>query len=268
MCKIVINQIPKTTDNIIKKVEKELQGVSDIYVDKKINRKIEREISHLGKERLLVDHIYNLSKKFDKKNKNKVLFLLVKLYNFNKQIHESLSKELMNDKKILNNRIKTKIDKNKVHKDLYNKLLKIADKHYKVVKDYAKTFNPRKKYSTSFINNIVYHKRQAERIYKTLTNVSMRKTLHKVLLVKLDKVYQELINFTIKLAKIISISIKDINNNKINNFRKKSKEMQQIVSNKIEVLGSFAYKYTYNIIHSNHFFDFDKNRIILIKKRT
>jgi len=133
MGKIATKKIAKSADKIIKDLEKELEGAGEIYIDKKINDRIEREISHLGKEKLIVDHINNLSKIFNKKNKNKTLFLLVKLYNFNNQIHDALSKELKNDKKLLSKRVKTNIERNKVHKDLYKKLLKIANNHYEIV---------------------------------------------------------------------------------------------------------------------------------------
>lgn len=264
---ISTKKISKSTDKVIKNVEKELSLANEVYVDKTINKRIENEISHLGKEKLIVDHIFNLTKKFNKKNKNKILFLLVKLYNFNKQIHESLVKELKNDKKLLNKRIKTKITKNNVHKDLYKKLLKIADSHYFIVKSYAKSFNPKIKYSRRFILKIVDHKRKAQAIYNSLTNIKMRKTLHKVLLKKLDTVYQTLIEFTVDLASRISQIVKDIKKNKGGNAKKRATIIQGIVSDKIGVLRSFAYKYTYNVIHSEHFFDLDNNRIILITKK-
>lgn len=259
-------KIAKSADKIIKSVEKELSDSSEVYVDKTINKRIENEISHLGKEKLIVDHVYNLTNKYNKKNKNKILFLLVKLYNFNKQIHESLVKELNNDNKLLNKRIKTKIEKNNVHKDLYKKLLQIANSHYFIVKSYAKSFDPKIKYSRKFIFNIIDHKRKAEAIYKSLANIKMRKTLHKVLLKKLDKVYQALIEFTVDLASRISQIVKDIKNNKSGNVKKKATIIQDIVSNKVGVLRSFAYKYTYNIIHSEHYYDFDNHRIVLTTK--
>ena len=258
--------ISKTSDKIIKDAAKELEEASEVYVDKKINHRIEREISHLGKERLIVDHVYNLAKKFNKKNKNKILFLLIKLYNFNRQIHESVAKELKNDKRLLNKRVKTKIEKSKVHKDLYKKLLKIANSHYYIVKKYADSFNPKIKYSKKFIAYIVYHKRKAEAIYKALTNIKMRKTLHRVLLKKLDMVYRALVGFTVQLAHKISEIVKDIKNGRIGSLGKKTKEIHNIVSGKIDVLRSFAYKYTYNVIHSEHFYDFDNNKLMLITK--
>lgn len=267
MSTIATKKIAKTADKVIESVEKELSGASEIYVDKTINTKIEREISHLGKESLIADHVYNLSKKFNKKNKNRVLFLLVRLYNFNKQVHESLTKELKNDKKLLNKRIKTKIDKNQVHKDIYKKLLKIANGHYKVVKNYADTFNPKEKHSRKLILNIVYHKRQAETIYKALANIKMRMTMHKVLLKKLDMVFRALIEFTVDLANKISQIVKAIKNNKAGSLSKKTKGIQAVVSDKVDVLRSFAYKYSYNVIHSDHFFDFDNHKIVLITKK-
>lgn len=268
MTKIPTKKIAKSADKVIKGVEKELEGAREIYIDKAINSRIENEISHLGKEKLIVDHINNLTKKFNKKNKNKMLFLLVKLYNLNKQVHESLFKELKNDKKLLNKRVKTKIEKNKVHRDIYQKLLKIANSHYLIVKSYAKSFNPKIKYNRKFILNIIYHKRKAETIYKSLINVKMRATLHKVLLKKLDKVYQALIDFTVDLADNISQIVKNIKSNKVGKVKKEAEGIRGIVSDKIRVLKSFAYKYTYNIIHSDHFFDLDNNKIVLITKKT
>lgn len=266
MSKIGTKTISKTSHNLMKKVEKELLGAGEIYIDKTINRKVEKEISHLGKEKLLVDHVYKLTKKYNKANKNKILFLLVRLYNYNKQVHESLIKELKNDKLLLNKRIKTRMDKKKAHKDIYKKLLEIANKHYNVVKNYAENFNPKKKYLRSFILNIVYHKRKAEAIYKVLTNIGMRKTLHKVLLKKLDSVYKALVEFTFQLANMITSLVKDIKNNKVKSISKKAKEIRDIVSNKIEILRDFAYKYTYNIIHEEKFYDFDNNKLVLITK--
>lgn len=264
---IASKKISKSADKVIQAVEKELKEVDEIYVDKTINSRIEREISHLGKEKLIVDHVNNLAKKFNKRNKNKILFLLVKLYNFNKQIHESLLKELKNDKKLLNRRIKLKFDKTKVQKELYKKLLKIADAHFKVVKGYAKSFNPKKKYSPRLLLNVVQHKRKAEKIYKALANVKMRTTLHKVLLKKLDQVYQILIDFTVELANSISLLVKEIRNNKVGKVRKDSKDIQSIVSDKIGLLKSFAYKFTYNIIHEEKFYDFDNKKLVLITKK-
>ena len=264
---ISTKKISRSADNLIKSVEKELQSKNEVYIDPKINKSIEREISHLGKEKLIVDHINNLTKKFNKSKKNKILFLLVRLYNYNKQVHQSLIRELKGDKKLLNKRIKTKIDKNKVHKDVYKKLLSIANTHYNFVKHYAKTFNPKKKYLKAYILKVVYHKRKAEAIYKALTNVKMRMTLHKVLLKKLDTVYQALINFTAELAKEISLMVKDVKDSKAGRVSKRTKNLQSIVSDKIGVLRNFAIKYTYNIIHSEKFLDFDNNKIVLISKK-
>jgi hypothetical protein len=263
---IKITKIPKSSQKVIKAAEKKLNESNEVYIDKAINSKIEREISHLGKEKLIVDHLAKLAKKFNKQNKDKILFLLVKLYNLNQQVHESLAKELKNDKKLLNTRVRTKIQKKKVHKDLYVKLMKIANSHYEIVKAYAKQFNPRIKYDKKYIMSIIYHKRQAEKIYKSLANVKMRKTLHRVLLKKLDSVYAALMDFTIDLAKDISKAVKAIDSNKTSSVKKGAKAMQSIVSDKIAVLRSFAYKYTYNVIHSDHFFDFDGNKLVLITK--
>ena len=266
-----MNKIPKTiskrTQNVMKGIEKHLEGSNEVYVDKSINTRVEREISHLGKEKLLADHIKNLSKKANQTNKNKMLFLLVRLYHFNNQVHQSLVKELRNDKKLLSKRIKTKFDRKKAHRDVYKKLLKIAKAHYTVVKKYADHFNRKTKYSKKFIANIVNHKRRAAAIYESLTNVRMRVTLHKVLLRKLDSVYKMLIDSTVDLANEISQTASAIKNNKAKNVNKRTKEIQSLVSDKIDVLKSFAYKYSYNIIHSDYFYDFDNHKMVLITKK-
>lgn len=264
---ITIGTIAKNADSVIKKVEKELKREGDIFIDKKINARIEREISHLGKEKLIVDHINKLTRNFNKKNKNEILFLLVKLYNLNKQVNESLVKELKSDKKLLNKRIKTKIEKNKVHIDIYKKLLKIAQAHFDIVKKHAKTFDPKKIYRHGYILKIVHHKRKAEAIYDSLTGKNMKKIMHRILLKKLDGVYKALIDSTVDMANGILTLVTDIKNNKVSRFGKKTKEMQTIVSDKIDVLRSFAYKYSYNILHSEKFFDFKNKKIILITKK-
>ncbi len=267
MSKIAIKTILKTTNSYIGKVEDEIHGLGDVYIDKPINRKVEREISHLGKEKLLVDHICGLSKKYNEKNKNKILFLLINLYKYNKQIHESISRELRNDKKLLNNRIKKNINKKQAHKDIYKKLLKIADKHYNIVKTYVEHFNPKKSYPPKLILRVAHHKDEAEKIYKSLTNFRMKKTLHKVLLIKLDEVYKALIKSTVQLASMITLLIKDIKKNRRADIKKRSKHIQDIISSKTEILRDFAYKYTYNIIHSEEFLDFDNHKIVLITKK-
>ena len=264
---VIIRAIIKTSDSIIKKIEKQLSKNNEVYVDRTINKKIDREISTLGKEKLIADHINDLADSYDENAANKVLFLLVKLYYLNKQVHESLIRELESDKKLLSRRIKTKISKNRVHKDIYRKLLDIANRHYQFVKNYAKNFNPKKTYAASLILSVVAHKRKAESIYEALINVRMRKTLHKVLVHKLDEVFQSLINSTADLSNKIAITVRDVNSNKINDLKANAKEIDGIIASKIDVLREFAYKYSYNVIHSDHFFDLDGNKIILITKR-
>ena len=95
----------------------------------------------------------------------------------------------------------------------------------------------------------------------------MRNTLHKVLLKKLDKVYRTLMEFTVDLANNISQMVKDIKSNKMGKVSKKSRDIHSIVSGKVGVLRSFAYKYTYNLIHSDKFYDLNNNKIVLITKK-
>ncbi|MCH8003114.1 MAG: hypothetical protein IH934_00645 [Nanoarchaeota archaeon] len=248
-------------------MEKRFQSESTIYFDKTINSRIEQEISHLGKEKLIVDHIYNLSKKNNKKNKGKIMFLLIKLYRLNEQVNESLVFELKNDRKLLNKRIKTKIERNNVHKDIYKKLLKIANNHFNYVEKHIKNIKAGRKFPREPLQTLMYHKRKAEVIYKELINVKMRATLHKVLLKKLDSVFQTLYNFTVDLADNIAGLVKDIQNSKTNKLNRKTKNIQSIVSDKIGILRNFAYKYSYNVVHSEHFFDLDGNRLVLITKK-
>lgn len=266
MIKIRAKKISKNAEKLIKSVEKRFQSEGTIYLDKTINSRIEQEISHLGKEKLIVDHIHNLSKKYNKKNKDKIMFLLVKLYRLNEQVHESLAFELKNDKRLLNKRIKTKISRNNVHKDIYKKLLKIANEHFDYFRKHIKNLKAGRKFPREPLEILMYHKRKAEAIYKELINVKMRVTLHKVLLKKLDNVFQTLLDFTVDLANNISKLVNDIKNGKAVNFGNKTKNVQGIVSDKISILRNFAYKYSYNIIHSDHFFDFDGNKIVLVTK--
>ena len=91
--------------------------------------------------------------------------------------------------------------------------------------------------------------------------------LQKVLLRKLDKVYQSLIESTVDLSKKIAIMVNYVRNNKVTNVRKSTNNIHSIVSNKIGVLRNFAYKYSYNIIHSGKFLDFNDNKIVLVTKK-
>lgn len=264
---LIIKTISKTSESIIKTAEKLLAGKNEVYIDRIVNKKIDREISNLGKEKLIADHLKDLAAKYDEDARNKTLFLLVKLYNLNKQVHESLAKELKSDKKLLSERIKAKMSKGKVHKDIYRKLMDIANKHYQFVKDYARNFNPVKTYPSSLVLRVVDHKKKAEAIYRALSNIRMRKTLHKVLMHKLDNVFQELINATADLSKKIAQVVKDASSNKTRNLKSDAEEIDTIISSKVGILREFAYKYSYNIIHSEHFFDLDGNKVILITEK-
>lgn len=260
----ITKKVTKASESIIRKVEKELAQNNEVYIDKSVNKEIDREISNLGKEKLIADHINNLARNYDEHARDKLLFLLVKLYSLNMQVHESLIRELKSNKKLLIKRITDKITKGKVHKDLYKKLLAIANKHYEFVKNYAKHFNPKKKYAPSLVSSVVDHKRKAEAIYNALTNIKVRKTLHGVLLHKLDDVFQSLINSTADLSNKIAEVAKQVSNDNLRDLKNSAEEIDSIISSKVDVLREFAYKYSYNVIHSDHFFDFDGNRIILI----
>ncbi len=263
---VTINTIKKSSDSIIEKIERQLARSSEVYIDKAINSKIDHMVSTLGKEKLIADHINNLSKNYNKDLRDKVLFLLVKLYRLNKQTHESLMRELKNGKKLLGKRVNSSISKNNAHKDILKKLLAIADKHYQFVKNYAKNFNPKIKYQTSAILSVVAHKRKAETIYNALANIRTRKTLHKVLAQKLDTVFQSLIDSTAELSNKIAVLAQDINTNKVRSLKDHAQIIDSVISSKVEVLRDFAYKYSYNVIHSDHFHDLDGNKIILVTK--
>lgn len=263
---VTINTIKKSSDSIIERIERQLAQNSDVYIDKSINNKIDKIISTLGKEKLIADHINDLANNYNKDSKTKALFLLVKLYRLNKQAHESLLGELKNDRKLLDKRVNISISKNNAQKDIFRKLLAIADKHYKFVKNYAKNFDPRMKYPASAILSVVAHKRKAETIYKALANIRARKTLHRVLVQKLDTVFQSLINSTADLSNKLAVLAGDISKNKIRNLKDHAQVIDSIISAKLDILRDFAYKYSYNVIHSDHFFDLDGNKIILVTR--
>jgi len=240
---------------------------SDIYINEKINKRVEREISHLGKEKLIIDHINHLAAKSTSTNANRMLFLLIRLYSLNKQIHDSLTREMLNDKKLLSKRIKSRIKDENVHREIYKKLLYIASKHYKAVSEYAKRFNSKKKHTKDEIMDVVQHKRRAEMIYKALINAKIRNTLHKVLLIKLGRVYNSILSFTLDLSEHIPRIAKEIKENDLANVKKASERIDDIINAKIEILREFAYKYTYNILHSQEFLDFDSNKVILMSRK-
>ena len=263
---VTIKTITKSSESTIRRIEAQLAQNNEIYIDKTINKKIDMEISTLGKEKLIADHINDLAEKYNEDDANKALFLLVKLYNINKQVHESLIRELKSGKKLLSRRINAKMSKKGAHKDIYRKLLGIANKHYQFVKNYARNFNPVRRYPSRLILSVVMHKRKAEAIYTALANIKTRKTLHGVLLHKLDNVFQSLINSTADLSSKIVVAARDVKSGKIKDFESKAKEIDSIISSKVDILREFAYKYSYNVIHSDHFFDLDGNKIILVTR--
>ncbi len=266
MINIAGKVIARSIDKLMKNVEGELKKSNEIYVDPKVNSRVEREISHLGKEKLLAGHIASLSEDFNDSNRAKILFLLVKLYNYNKQVHESLTNELKQDRRALNKRIKAKVLKNKVYQEIYGKLMKAANKHFNIVGDFVRKIKTGKRYPKSYVMEVAYHEKKAEDIYDAVINLKTREKLHKVLLLKLDEVYSSLIEFTVDLAKQIAILVKDVQSQRTRGLREKAGALQHIVSSKVIVLSDFAYKYSYEIIHSDHFFDLDGKKITIVTR--
>jgi hypothetical protein len=263
----IIKKINKSTENFIKKLQKQLSKNKDVYIDKSVNSKIDREASNLGKEKLIADHLRDISKNYSKSKSHETLFLLLKLYEFNKQVHSSLLKELKEDKKLLNKRIKVTLSKKGVGKDIFKKLMKIGDKHYKFVRDFARNFNKKKRYSPKLIVKVVEHKRKAEMIYQALGNIQSRRTLHKVLLNKLDSVFVTLVDTTADLAGKIASTIKSVHTNKTAKIKHQISEIDAIISSKVVTLREFAYKYSFNVIHSDKFLDLDGNKLVLVTRQ-
>ena len=256
-------------DKLIEKLEKDISK-SGISIDKALDAKIERQISHLGKEMIITNIVARLSKRLQSsKNdilKNKILLLLIKLYKYNRQVHDSLKRELTNDRKLLNKRIKAKIHSNNVHMEIYNKLWKIANEHLSVFGNHARNHSPDIRYHPYYVIKMIYHKNKAEKIYKALSSKNVRKTIHKILLTKLDKVYNALLLLSSELSKHIISSINCIKVNRNGDLVLHTHQMEGLIDSKIRVLRNFAFKYSYNLIHSQEFFDSKNNRIILATK--
>jgi hypothetical protein len=264
-----MKSIPKSRSNFIGKLEDEFLSDNELYVDKSLNKKIEDKISHLGKEKFISEVILKLDAKLKNKEnglqKKKILVLLIKLYRYNQQINETLKGELSDNKKLLNKRIKTRINSHNVHMDVYNKLLKIADSHLNIVSKHAKNHAPNKRYDRNYVIKIMYHKKKAETLYKTLSKKNVHWVMHRVLLKKLDQVYNELMTMTVELAEEIVDCAKLIKSGKKHN--KSVTEIYHIIEDKVRFLRNFAFKYSYNIIHSGEFFDSKNNKMILVTKR-
>ena len=74
------------------------------------------------------------------------------------------------------------------------------------------------------------------------------------------------LDVTADLSNKIAVLARDINANKVRSLKDHAQVIDSVISSKVEVLRDFAYKYSYNVIHSDHFHDLDGNKIILVTK--
>lgn len=226
----------------------------ETIIDKRLSNKIDKEFSHLGKEKILI----NIIKKNNKDNRN-LLYLTLKLDDINKEIYNSIKKE------DIKKRVNLKLRDEKILKFLSDQINKAANHHYKLAKTHYSRYKNDKKNGHQHLLKLSIHKTKAERMYEALSENKFKKVINNVLNKKLEMVFREISDYCIELSGKIHKLVIMINKGE-KNINKSISEISGIVQNKVSLLEDFAIQYGYKIIHSEEFSGPNNKKLILIEK--
>lgn len=237
-----------------------------IIVDKKILDSIDNEKSIIGKQLLIGDQLQVVMKKVSNKGaKNQLIFYLVRLFNYNTQVYESLKLELKNDGKLLGNRVKNGFQKKDIHKEMCKNILKIANKHFNIGKQHLKGFNPQDKSTHRHGHMAMHHKVKAEGLYDTLVSKDIKQVIKRLALVKLTNTYKKMITRCGEIASLIVKTLKTVK--KSNQLKLYIHEINRYIAEQNLALRHFAINYSKSLIHAAEYIDNLNNKIILYTHR-
>jgi hypothetical protein len=258
----------------MKFTKKEVKALNKVYkdiesttiVDPKILNAIDKEKSVLGKEILLCHQLHTVYNDLPKKEaKSQMVLYFIRLFMYNNQILESVSKELADDNKLLKKRVNKEFKENAVHKEIHKKLVSIADKHLKLSKHHFKKFDHKKTDTRHHIMRADHHRTRAEDIYDNLLHKDAKKMIKTLVLKKLVKIYEKIVLSCDETAMKISDAIKLLDGK--GSIKGKVKKLLYDIHKAIELQGGylrhFAVNYSKSMVHSAEYIDDLKNKIIL-----
>jgi len=265
----IASKINIGADRSIAAIEKQILAKGNVFIDKRLDGRLKKEASHLGKEQLVLEAISRSitnSRSLGGAEKDRLMLMLIGLYRLNRQVHHSIQRELENDKELLKKRIRQRMESAKAHIDVHKKLLRIADRHFSAVKRHALAHKPGKQYSPEYMARMIYHENRARKIYKSLSHSNTPEIIHGLLVKKLDAVFTSVLGLTDDFSGNIMKCIELTKKNSIREIAKITEEMRNTLSKKSGILADFASKYTHKLVHSQQFLDRENNKIVLVTK--
>jgi hypothetical protein len=161
-------------------------------------------------------------------------------------------------------RIEKEFKKDKVHKELYNSILSVADEHFKTGKNHVEQYDETDKKTHHHAHMALHHKTKAEELYDILLAKDVRKVLKHLALTKFSEVCEKLIENSEEIAaniqKAADYAEKNKTGEELNNclYHINHKVLEQNL-----VLRHFALSYSKALIHSAEFLDSQSDKIIL-----
>ncbi len=257
----------KITEKIFaveKRIKKDLRVTE---LNKAVLKKINDEVSILGKEKLAIQQIIHLSK--SKKSKNKEikerirkqsLYFLIELYKFNHKMHDILISELRADGKLLKKRIENKMRMQHVYETLFNKFKDLGKRLTQLGYMHMRNYNLATSNKKAHLKLARITLKKLLMVKEILSDEKHIMRFRKILLIKSIKVFHEVLELVNKNAKLLT---KDIS---LLEKKKSDKELNKILLNinqQIEMLHSFAIKFNDYIIHSEPFYVGKEKHIII-----
>lgn len=266
MISIVTN---KKSTSLISELKQELSKDRDTYINKQIYKKIEKEISLLGKERLLCNHIRALKNKVKSKNKKELkemLYLYINLYNTNDMVIKAIKNEIANGNKVLKGRINKSIKKNDIHFEIYRKTLKKARNLYEVGRNHLKRFRRSKFKTLADLMSAGIYETRVKSLLNTLYHKDFKKIVNRMLLSKTMSVFNSLLKLSNRLKSKIITDIKFLRQFNKSKSKAIDHQINEIIEEQVGIINNFAIDYSYKIIHSQEFLNQKDDRVLLISE--
>ena len=253
-------KLSKKDAQAMNKIYKEIEETT--IMDKKILNSIDKEKSIIGKELLICEQLHIIERELPNKEASSQLILyLIRLLKYNNQVHDSIKKELSNDKKLLKSRVNKAFSANDIHQEIYNSVLKIADKHFNLGRKHMKKFKVNDSKTHHHAQYALHHKTKAEDLYDTLMGKDIKKVIKQLALTKLSEIYTKMNKKGEETSSLIIKTVK-----KLEKGNKVKTPIHDINKNILEqnlALRHFATNYSKTLIHSAEYIDNLSNKIIL-----
>jgi hypothetical protein len=257
----------KPSKKDIKRMEQLYKDVEKFtIIDKKILDSIDREKCILGKELMLCEQIHAVnSSVLGKEARYQIILYLIRLFSYNLQVHQSLTKELENDKELLKKRVEKAMREKKVHNEIFDSVMKVADNHFNSGKEHLKHIRKEDSSTHYHAHLALNHKNKAEELYNTLMDKNIKRVMQKVAMIKLESTYKKLLEKCESLASMISQSIRSLEKGTQKNMS--FHHLTQQVFEQNLLLRQFAVNYSKSLVHAAEYRDHLNNKIVIYVHR-